>query len=246
MNLKKILLLATSTIFISTSANSEPIQRESTDGLTYIGIGKTYINIDAINKTIVPLGYPEFPNNLIIVGAGSRNFSGKIVTGGEGYFTLDNKITNTQNGYNGFNSSSFSVLGDIGYLVYSSDKFKLYPLVGLGLGKVNFDFFKYEKSPQYNNLIKEANKGISLSEINAVLDLALGGNYIFGLGKSKPQKGGLTIGFRAGYTFTLYSTGLQIKGENILNAPDTNNNGFYVRVNAGYTDGIIPALLDLF
>lgn len=85
-----------------------------------------------------------------------------------------------------------------------------------------------------------------MSALNIAGDIALGGNYIIGLGKSTPKKGGLTVGFRAGYTFTLYSTGLQLKGENILNAPDINNNGFYIRFIAGYTGGIIPALRDLF
>lgn len=58
---------------------------------------------------------------------GSRTITGKIVTGSEGYFSIDNKIINSQNGYKGFNSASVNLIGDIGYLVYSTESFKLYP-----------------------------------------------------------------------------------------------------------------------
>lgn len=222
------------------------IQIETTENFTYFGGGITSVNTESVNKTLSPLGYPNFPGNMTFFGAGNRSISGKIVTGVESFVSQENKITNSQNGHRGFNSSSFNMIGDIGYLIYSNNNFRLYPMVGVGIGRSFVDIFKDEKTPEYNDLVKDPDKGVALASTNIVGDLALGGDYVIGIGKSNPKKGGIVLGFRAGYLFTMYSTGLQFKGETVKNAPDINNNGFYIRCNVGYTNGIIPAIVDIF
>lgn len=246
MNLKNIFAVSLSSLFLALPSKADTISRETTDNLTYVSVGATMINMDNINKTLAPIGYPNFPGNITFFGTGNRTISGRIVTGGEGFFTLENKVVNTQNGHRGFNSASFSMIGDIGYLVYSGNNFRLYPMIGAGIGRVFVDLFKDEKNPSYNDLIKDPDKGIALASTNVLADLALGGDYVIGIGKSTPKKGGIIIGFRTGYLFTVYSTGLQLKGEPIKDAPSINNNGFYIRLNVGYTEGIIPALIDIF
>ncbi len=214
--------------------------------LTYVGIGGISIDTSAVNKSLSGLGYPAFPSNFTTFGTGNRTISGKIVTSGEGFFTIENKVLNLQNNHKAFNSSSFSLVADLGYVVFESHNLRIYPMVGVGIGRVFVDIFKDKKNTSYSQLIKDPDKGIALSSTNILADLAIGSDYTIGIGKSNPKKGGINIGLKVGYLLNLYSTGLQLKGESILDAPAINNSGFYARLNLGYSNGIILALMDIF
>lgn len=246
LTLSLLLLLSSKAYAEEKQTKDSANTKEIPVNLTYIGIGGITINTNDVNKTLSGLSYPPFPGNFITFGTGSKTISGKIVTGGEGFFTMENKVLNPQNQHKAYNSSSFSLIGDIGYIVYETSNFRIYPMLGAGIGRVFVDLFKDEKNPNYNDLIKDPDKGIALASTNILADLAVGADYTIGVGKSNPKKGGINIGLRAGYLFTLYSTGLQLKGETITNAPSINNNGFYLRLNLGYSNGIIPALFDIF
>lgn len=133
MKLKKILTISVLLSFIPFYSYSNPVQVETTDNLTFFGFGTTTINTDNLNKSLNPLGYPNLPTNMLFLGGGNRTISGNIVTGVESFFAFENNVTNTQNNHRAFNSSSFNMIGDIGYMVYSGNGFRIYPMVGAGI-----------------------------------------------------------------------------------------------------------------
>ncbi len=255
MKLKKVCFSSFLAIFFALSTNvyaeeKKPIVELSPDrfdGVTFISVGGTILNLANVNNALAAKNYPAFSSNLLSISTGSRTTSAsRIVTGSEASFSLENKNLNMGNGYKSFFSSSASIIGNLGYVVYSTDTIKIYPIFGAGVGRTTVDLFKDEKTPTFQELLNRTERGTSLSAVNIIGDLGIGADYTLKVGRSLLKKGGINFGVKAGYVFTVYSTGLQQKGENIFGSPDINNNGPYIRAFVGYNGSIIAALLDLF
>lgn len=215
--------------------------------VTYVNFGATTLNIGNLNanSSFSANKYLPFSTNAWTLGTGTRNINGKIMMGSEGNFTFENKNINT-NGFNSYLSSSFSIILNVGYVVYSTENFKVYPFIGGGVGRVNMDIIKNEKTPTFNEIMTKPERGVPVSNTSALLQLGVAADYLIKIGKSEPQKGGIVVGLKAGYVFSVYSTGFQLKGADLTGSPDINNNGAYIKVYLGYTAGILAALGDLF
>ena len=98
----------------------------------------------------------------------------------------------------------------------------------------------------FKDSLTKPDRGISISNTSIILDFAISADYVIGLGKSEKKKGGIAIGMKAGYVFSPYSFGFNLKGQTLVEAPSINNDGAYIKIFSGYTDGIVSALLDLF
>lgn len=214
--------------------------------VTYLNFGATTLNIGNLNSnsSLSANKYLPFSTNSLTIGTGSRNINGKFMTGSEGNFSLVNKNINT-NGYNSYLSSSFSIILNVGYVVYSTENIKVYPFIGGGIGRVNMDIIKDEKTPTFNEILTNPVRGVPVSNTSALLQFGIASDYLIKIGKSVQQKGGIVVGLKAGYVFSVYSTGFQLEGANLAGSPEINNNGAYIKVYVGYTAGILAALADL-
>ena len=249
---KKLLILFPLLIgsFLAAPALSEEQTTQQLDphdinDVTYVSAGLSTINAGNLNSTLTANNYLAFPGSSWSFGTGTRNINGRIMMGSEGNFTLDNKNFNG-NGFNSYLSSTFNMILNAGYVVYSTENIKIYPFAGAGIGRVNMDIIKNEKTPTFNEILAKPERGVPVSNTSAVVQVGVAADYLVPIGKSVPQKGGIIIGLKAGYVFSVYSTGFQLKGENLTGAPDINNNGAYIKLYVGYTAGILGALGDLF
>ncbi len=114
----------------------------------------------------------ESGNNSVIysLGGGGHAIRNKLILGGEGHSCFGPA---NAGGYGFFN---------IGYAIISSDKLKLYPLLGVGVGA----------------LTRETNPKVSKC---ALLNPSLRLDYLIHI----KNRSGVLLGLHAGYTFTLYS-----------------------------------------
>lgn len=242
---KVLFLLPFIFCFLINDSFSEDIDPHDLNDVTFASFGITTVNTGSLNPVLTTAGYAPFANSSMTWGTGSRNINGKIMMGSEANVTFENKAISSNN-FNGFLNSSFNIILNVGYVVFSTDNFVVYPYVGAGIGRVNMDIIKNEKTPTFNELLARPERGVPVSNTSAVVHLGVGTDYLIKIGKSQPQKGGIVIGLKAGYVFSVYSTGFQLAGNPLTGAPDINNNGAYAKIYLGYSAGILAALADLF
>ncbi|MFN8671175.1 MAG: hypothetical protein U0457_03715 [Candidatus Sericytochromatia bacterium] len=224
-NLTKLLIITFNLLLITLNATAKEI--------TYITIGNHQSqNITELNKVLNKNGYPSFTGNAYYWGTGSRNISGNIVTGSETNTVLETNVLRDNKIHSSYISGKFSSILNVGYTVYNSENFNIYPLVGLGLGAEYLDFYKKPSSTNFEDILKNPENGSSLINTTFVSDIGLAMDYVVRFGK-KDKPVGITLGF-------------SLKEYKLVNTPDLNSSGFYIKMFAGYEEGIIPAVLGLF
>lgn len=216
--------------------------------ITYITIGNKQLqNINNVNDVLKKNQYGSFTGNYFYWGTGNRNINeiNKIMIGSETNITLENSVSGILNGYTAYTSGAFSSILNVGYSMYSSANFNIYPSVGLGLGRTSLDFYKKPASTDFETIINNPENGSSIVNTSFVADLGVASDYVFRFGK-KESPIGIGVGLKAGYILDLYSLSFNLKDYKINNVPNINNNGFYLKAFIGYEEGIIPALISLF
>lgn len=222
-------------------AESDP-ECEVLRDLTFVSFGGGMLNVNDLNKAT---GYPPIASEFLTWGTGSRNISGKVVTGVDSTLALfDNKVTSS-NGNRAYLSFVSKSILSFGYVINNDEKFKIYPTIGLGLGTVTLDLYDQTNLGSFKDLLKSPQKGVSITNTSIITDFGISADYIQRLGKSQ-KHGGIAFGGKIGYVWTPYSFGFGLKDQKILDAPHIDNNGPYVKVYVGYTDNIVKAILDLF
>ena len=120
-------------------------------------------------------------------GVGMLSESGRntiIYSVGGGGHSLKNRLVIGGEGHSSFGPDNAGGYGffDIGYSIYSTDVIVLYPLVGIGGGAMTRDM-----DPSVSKC--------------ALLNPAIGVDYLI----YRKNRGGMLLGLRVGYTFTVYS-----------------------------------------
>jgi len=211
----------------------------------FVSIGHNTINIKNFDNLLIRNNYLPFSENIFFIGTGNRGLVNNFILGGEGNFSIEKKNINSFNNHISYITSSTNILGNIGYIIYEKKNIAIYPLFGIGLSRLSFDFIKNEKIGNINNLLSMPDRGARLENYGLIGDIGLEGGYLIGIGKSENKKGGIALGIRIGYTFTIYQTGLRFRDFEVEGIPDINFNGFYVKILGGFTGSIVPTLLDI-
>ncbi|GIW22188.1 MAG: hypothetical protein KatS3mg068_1195 [Candidatus Sericytochromatia bacterium] len=211
----------------------------------FVSIGINTIDIKNFDKILIKNNYLPFSENTFFIGTGNRGVVDKLILGGEGNFSIEKKNINNFNNHINYLTSSTNIIGNIGYIFYEKNNLAIYPLLGIGLSRLSFDFIKNESIGKIDNILKNPDRGSRIENYGLILDIGLEGGYLIPIGKSENKKGGIAIGSRFGYILTLYQTGLRFRDFNIEEVPDISFNGFYIKFLAGFTGSIIPTLIDL-
>lgn len=247
MKIIKIFLFTLLIIFfnVKNSYSQETKKELRVNFSNFVSLGFNTINLKNFDAALIKNNYVPFSENMFFIGTGNRGLVGNLILGGEGNFSIEKRNINSSNNHISYMTSSTNIVGNIGYIIYQKENIIIYPLLGLGLSRLSFDFIKNEKIGTIDDVLKMPDRGARLENHGLIADLGLEGGYLIGLGKSESKKGGITLGVRVGYTFTLYQTGLRFRDFGIEESPDINFNGFYIKVLAGFTGAIVPTLLDL-
>lgn len=126
---------------------------------------------------------------------------------------------------------------DIGYQIINSSKFKVYPLLGIGMSRFQLGINKSEISNiNWDDLVNHEYTSFNVDRKYLIMKSSIRTELSFI--KLKKGKSYLLIGMEAGYHYTL------LKGKNKLyntdisldKIPDYNTDGFFVKVSLGFRE----------
>jgi hypothetical protein len=194
------------------------------------GFGGTFISPDDMNFRLEKSGMPLIPGEYLQVGGGYQLIQSRIITEIE-YFAILSRTERHGNFTSSF-SGQYSYF-NIGFLLLGLKNFQIYPLAGLGYGKIelrvteegDFSFDTFLDNPIN---LRSFERDIFTGNIALGFDFLIRDN-----GKSSNTGLGFVFGVRAGFTYDI-SVGEWKANELQLGAsPYMGLTGFYVRVVMG-------------
>lgn len=202
-------------------------------GAGYFAAGIAMIDMENLNAKLTAKGYPEFKDNFITMGGAGHSFMNKLVIGGEGYGLTQNGTTVSLMG-----TTYKSQIGvgygffDIGYLLYSTKRMNIFPMLGIGGGGVTMDIVE-TGSVGFDDVLSAPKRNVSLEKAAFLLNFSLNAEYFIAFEENKDGMGGLLLGVQMGYTFAPYTSDWKIDEYDVTGGPDFKFNGPYVRVMFG-------------
>jgi hypothetical protein len=236
---RKVKMIATLTILmivsilftnISQAQEIAPIAKES-GAVGYSMFGRSIIDIKDLNAKLESKGYSEIPDNFFSVGGGGHGIiNNRFIIGGEGHSLLGGKATSGN-----YTSSIYVIYGffDLGYVVYSINDFRVYPLLGIGGGVMNLKITERLTSLSIDDVLDNPLRGVEISTGGLLLDLALGMDYLLKFGGDEKGRGGMILGLRAGYTISPFKGSWKMDEIEISGAPEIGITGPYIRLMLG-------------
>lgn len=198
-------------------------------GRGYFMFGGKIIDIKSLNSRLERKGYSKLSDNFISLGGGGHGIIGRVIIGGEGHGLIGRETTSGSYktsigaGYGFFN---------FGYIVYSSKRLSVYPLLGLGGGGMSLEIIEREPI-SFDEVLDNPKRSAELSICGFLLNLALGIDYLLKLGGDEKGEGGLVFGLRIGYTLTPIKGSWEMDGIDISGGPEIGITGPYIRLMIG-------------
>ena len=220
-------------LFASEAAHSQGLAKFGREGvgMGYSMFGTSTLDIDALNSRLKSKGYSGISDGFFSVGGGGHAIiNNKVIIGGEGHTLLGDKVTiekyesSVTVGYGFFN---------LGYILYSLNQLRLYPLLGIGGGVMNLKIREKPVSLSFDDVLDDPEKSVELSTSGFLMSFAVGMDYLLLLGGDESGRGGLVFGFRAGYTLSPFKSGWQLDEKEISDAPEMGITGPFIRMTFG-------------
>ncbi len=223
MKLYKIL-----TIFlIFTLPCLSQIKPTTSAGMGYSLYGTNRLDIEDLNTSLKNNGYTKFSTNFFCVGGGGHGLiNDKWIIGGEGQTLLgEDKVRGN------YKSSIYAASGfvNLGYIVYELSGLKVYPLIGIGAGGLNFSISQDLNSLSFNEILDDPERSVQISTSEFLIQVSLGVDYLLTLAQDEDGQGGLVFGLRAGYCLSPFQSDWMMGDLQISGAPETGMTGPYIR-----------------
>ena len=203
---------------------------EKGPGIGYFTIGAASVDLSNLNAALRTAGYPKLRNRFFSFGGGGLSFVNNLVMGGEGSGLFNTGVTGNGNkislngGYGMF---------EIGYILLSTKKTSLYPLLGIGGGGLNLRITEENLSANFSEFLKHPTGNVQFSSGAFLIDLGFGGYRLLRAKEKKGRVGGFLVGFRMGYLVALFGQNWKLQDVSVLNAPKTSFSGPYFMVTIG-------------
>ena len=225
-------LVVNSVFFLSgmlaASAQEMSKPREMGGGGFTIGYG--YLDVSAL-QVFVPENVKDFRNDHLVIGGAGHGIVDRFVIGGSGFGMIGDGITT--------DSLKISLGGglgtfDFGFLLLSSEKLKIYPLIGIGGGGYGINIAR-NKNVTVNDVLENPGQEINLGTGGFVADVSLNINFIpvFSYNEIEDAYGGFMTGLKVGYIYSLPSSSWSFTGGDVVNGPDFNLSMLYAKIIIG-------------
>ncbi len=171
-----------------------------TMGRSYFIFGINRVKLNQFNRVLNDTGYPKFSDSLTSIGGAGWGMEKRLVLGGEGYY-----LKGQERNIEGYTLSLAGGAGffNIGYLLFSGSHLNLYPVVGIGGGRLSFDITG-EQTETFDNILHDPGKSVSLKTGGFLLNFSLTVDYLVPVFEGIDELGeetGLAVGLRVGYVF---------------------------------------------
>lgn len=217
----------------STTAQGQIFRQRTPEsgGMGYSIFGGSTLDIDALNSRLERSGYSAISDNFFSTGGGGHwIFNNGVVIGGEVQTLLGDEAISGN--YNHSVTAGYGIF-NVGYNVYRMNQLRLYPLLGLGGGVLNFKISETPASLSFDEVLENPERSVQLSTGGFLLSFAVGMDYLLPLGKDETGIGGFVFGIRAGYTLYPFKSGWVLDDIDISGAPDMGITGPFMRLTFG-------------
>jgi hypothetical protein len=197
----------------------------------YFMIGGTAFDIDPLNSRLKTKGYTEFSDEFFSIGGGFfRKASDRVLVGAEGNLLVGEEKSSVI-GSNNYSSSAIGGYGflNTGYLVVENDFLDLYPVIGIGIGGIDF---KIGQS-SFDDILDNPQGAANLNTFSFLPNFALGADYKIKLPENGTDESFLVLGLRGGYALSLYDRGWFMDEFSLSGDPEGGIGGPYLRITIG-------------
>jgi hypothetical protein len=199
-------------------------------GMGYFMTGVGINDIGNLNSVLKDHAYWDMSDMFYSIGGGGHAIIKRFIIGGEGHTIIGDAVTS--------GDTKTSLLGgyglaNVGYLVFSTKKLRLYPLVGFGGGGLTFKIVDTQGSPSFQELLDHPTRSVEMSTGCLLVSMSLGFDYLIAQEETEMGVGGMILGFRAGYNFALSKGEWEFDGVAVSNGPEIGFTGPYFRLIIG-------------
>jgi len=188
----------------------------------FMGGMRPYV-VNDINTSLNNNGLPELNDSLISLGGGGYGIIDRFLIGGEGHGIVK-KVT-TSELYKTTFTGGYGVF-DLGYVLTSSRKFLLYPMVGIGANVVDMQITQKE-TIDFDDVLNDPKRGIHLKQESMILDMSMNASIALW------NHGGLMMTARVGYIMTPSVSEMDMNGIEVYNSPEIKMEGLYFSIGIG-------------
>lgn len=226
-------LIAVFCVLFSTAGHSQELASGAHEagGMGYSMFGRAMLNLDALNSRLEERGYSSMSDNFFSTGGGMHwIYKNGLILGGEIQTLLGGE---TISGYYKHSLTAGYGIFDIGYTVFRKNELRIYPLLGIGGGAINFNIREAFVPPSFNDVLDNPRRSSQLWTGGFLLNFAVGIDYLLTIGEDEKGKGGFVFGLRAGYTFSPFKSEWVIDDAELADSPKMSMTGPYIRLMFG-------------
>jgi opacity protein-like surface antigen len=228
------------TVAANNAAAEEPAKPEADrfGGAGYLMPGVRQLQLDPLNETLAEAGYSSIGQTALSLGGGGHVMVGRLRIGGEGHFVTslggdgsrgDTRV-NVSGGYGMFR---------LGYAVVATERFSLYPMLGVGGGGLTVSFTQ-QGSTNFDQVLADPGRDASMSRGGFLFDAALGADYRIAVSHEGDGEGFMLVGLRGSYAVAPVMAGWTSAGGSVAGGPDVGLAGPSVHLLIGF-GGMGPA-----
>jgi hypothetical protein len=224
----KMLAIFTSLAF-TTQAQEQAVKnkRETlSGGFGHFTFSGQQLNLNNLNGMLNTLGFNSLSNNYLSFGGGGGFVFNNFFIGGEGGSLA---TSNTSNLNSTLSFKAGCGYFNFGYIVHSTKRSVLYPIVGVGGGGYTMNVNSKNVNSNFQDQLNTPNGGATLQGGGLMINSQLCYQYFF-VGH---EKEGLFLGLKAGYRYCPTTWKMSVNGSHVNNAPGLNMNGAYVSIILG-------------
>ncbi len=197
-------------------------------GSGYFMIGMNHVSLSSLNSQYEGAGFESFSPDFLSLGGGGHWIFRHFLIGGEGYGLSGKAVTSR-----GFRNQIMGGMGffNLGYILFSSENFFLYPLLGLGGGAMNIRMTSTSETPSFHQVLQNPKNETLLEKGGFIINLSLGAEYLINF--SPVNKGGIILGIRLGYLLMPAKSSWRMNTVEISGGPDVGWDGAYFKLLIG-------------
>lgn len=202
-------------------------------GGIYFAGGVGVFDMTSLNDDLAAAGYSRMENPFITLGGGGTIRLGHLVLGGEGHW-LRNVGGEAESDEFRFDVSGGYGLARLGFDVVQWRGLSIYPIVGIGGGRLRIDILR-EGGAGFDDVLADPAREVRMTQRALLLDASLGIDYRFEVRKRGDHVSYFTIGVRGGYMFAPYSGGWNTEGAELSGGPELGFSGPVVQLMIGFS-----------
>lgn len=195
----------------------------------YLIVGYDMFKFSRLNSYLTAGDFPAVPQSYLTVGFGGHLIFDKLVLG----FELQSSLKRFRISTKEFNTSVSAkyILLNAGYLLYSKKGLMMYPIMGLGVGKLMLNVME-NNIDSFGDIIVDQGSSESVTR-SLLLNMGFAVDYFHNYNKKRKGKNNLVLGLRVGCLISTVRWDWSVNGVRVGDGPTSGLTGPYIKLTIG-------------